>query len=488
MKRYKDSEIEELVRNLCKIEKEPEWLEFKCNNKDPKLIGEYISALSNSAAMIERTCAYIIWGVDDDTHEIVGTSFNFDLMKKGNEDISLWLSHQLSPTPLISYRYIEIDGKHVGILKIEAAKDEPIKFEGVEYIRRGENKKKLKDCPDLERVLWESFSRKSFETSVAMENVTGDEVLALLDFSSYFDLLRLSLPTNRDSILKALEEDKMIVRNDFGKYDILNLGAILFAKHLSEFDHISRKSIRVIQYAGNSRASQTIKEQVGGKGYAIGFEGLINYITGIIPSNEVIGKAFRTVVPMYPELSVREIVANAIIHQDLMMTGTSVTIEIFSDRFEVTNPGAPLIEPERFLDHPPISRNEKMAAFMRRIGVCEERGSGFDKVVFESELYQLPAPEIEVYESHTKITLLSHKEYKDMDKEDRVRSCYLHACLKRVNREAMTNTTLRERFNIDEKNRSMISRLIKETVDRGLIKLENEKAGDKSKRYLPFWA
>ena len=488
MKRYKDHEIEELVRNLCKIEKEPEWLEFKCNNKAPKLIGEYISALSNSAAMIERTCAYIIWGVDDDTHEIVGTSFNFDLMKKGNEDISLWLSHQLSPTPLISYRHIEIDGKNVGILKIEAAKDEPIKFEGVEYIRRGENKKKLKDCPDLERVLWESFSRKSFETSVAMENVTGDEVLTLLDFSSYFDLLSLSLPTNRDSILKALEEDKMIIRNDFGKYDILNLGAILFAKHLNEFDHLSRKSIRVIQYAGNSRASQTIKEQVGGKGYAIGFEGLINYITGIIPSNEVIGKAFRTVVPMYPELSVREIVANAIIHQDLTMTGTSVTIEIFSDRFEVTNPGAPLIEPNRFLDHPPISRNEKMAAFMRRIGICEERGSGFDKVVFESELYQLPAPEIEVYESHTKVTLLSHKEYKDMDKEDRIRSCYLHACLKRVNREAMTNTTLRERFNIDEKNRSMISRLIKETMDRGLIKLENEKAGDKSKRYLPFWA
>lgn len=98
------------------------------------------------------------------------------------------------------------------------------------------------------------------------------------------------------------------------------------------------------------------------------------------------------------------------------MTGTSVTIEIFSDRFEVTNSGAPLIEPERFLDPPPISCNEKMAAFMRRIGVCEERGGGFDKVVFESELYQLPTPEIEVYELHTKVALLSHKEYKEMDK------------------------------------------------------------------------
>lgn len=488
MRKYSNSEIAELVKNLCSIEKEPEWLEFKCNNKDPKLIGGYISALSNSAAMLERPCAYIVWGIEDSSHEIVGTSFNYELMKKGNEDISLWLSHQLSPTPLLSYRHIEIDGKNIGILKIEAAKYEPVKFEGIEFIRRGEHKKKLKDCPDLERLLWESFSRQSFETGIAMENVTGDEVLRLLDFSSYFDLLKLSIPTSRNAILKALEEDKMIIRNDFGKYDIMNLGAVLLAKRLNEFDHLSRKSIRVIQYAGNSRSSQTIKEQVGAKGYAVGFEGLINYISGIIPSNEVIGKAFRTIVPMYPELSVREIVANAIIHQDLTMKGTSVLIEVFSDRFEVTNPGAPLIEPERFLDHPPISRNEKMAAFMRRVGICEERGSGFDKIVFESEFYQLPAPEIEVFDSHTKVTLLSHKEYKEMNKEDRIRSCYLHACLKRVNREAMTNTTLRERFGIDDKNRSMVSRLIKETMEKGLIKLENVSAGDKSKRYLPFWA
>lgn len=488
MKQYKDIEVIELIENLRKIEKEPEWLEFKCNNKDPRLIGEYISALSNSAAMLEKSCAYIIWGIDDNTHELVGTSFNFDLMKKGNEDIKLWLSHQLKPCPYLSYRQVEIQNQTIGILKIEAANKETVKFEGTAFIRRGEHKKNLKDCPDLERILWESFSKKSFESSIAMENLTGDKVLELLSFSSYFDLLKIPIPTDRDSILKALEDDKMIAVNDFGKYDILNLGAILFAKRLDKFNHLSRKSIRVIQYSDNSRTSTITKEIIGKKGYALGFESLIDHINGIIPPNEVVGKALRTIVPMYPELSIREIIANAIIHQDLSMTGTGVTIEVFSDRFEVTNPGKPLIDPNRFVDHPPISRNEQLAAFMRRIGVCEERGSGFDKVVFESEFYQLPAPEIEVYESHTKITLLSHKEFKDMDKENRIRSCYLHACLKRVNKEVVTNATLRERFNIDRKNSSMVSRLIKDTMERGLIKLEHKDSGDKSKRYLPFWA
>jgi len=109
------------------------------------------------------------------------------------------------------------------------------------------------------------------------------------------------------------------------------------------------------------------------------------------------GKALRKDIPMYPELAVREVVANAIIHQNFFLQGTSPMIEIFDDRMEVTNPGTPLIETKRFIDSPPISRNEKLASFMRRIGVCEERGSGFDKIVYQTEYYQLPAPEIEVY-------------------------------------------------------------------------------------------
>ena len=323
---------------------------------------------------------------------------------------------------------------------------------------------------------------------IAMENVSGDFVLREIDYSSYFELLGLDLPSDKDRILEALLADSMIVKSETGNYNITNLGAILFAKRLSDFQTLDRKAVRVIKYEGTDRISSASKEQVGGKGYANGFEGLIDYINNLLPNNEILGKAFRRVIPMYPEIAVRELVANAIIHQNFFTQGTSPLIEIFSDRMEITNPGAPLIDISRFIDHPPISRNEKLASFMRRIGICEERGSGYDKVVFQTEFYQLPAPEIEIYNDHTKVILFAHKEYAKMSKNDRCRACYLHACLKRVNRDYMTNSSLRERFKIDAKNSSMITRLLNETCLMGLIKISDDSTSDKNRKYLPFWA
>jgi ATP-dependent DNA helicase RecG len=95
---------------------------------------------------------------------------------------------------------------------------------------------------------------------------------------------------------------------------------------------------------------------------------------------------------MYPEIAVRELIANALIHQNFSVTGVGPMIEIFANRMEITNPGIPLVQTDRFLDSPPRSRNETLASIMRRIGICEERGSGVDKIIFETELYQLPAP------------------------------------------------------------------------------------------------
>jgi len=322
---------------------------------------------------------------------------------------------------------------------------------------------------------------------VAIEHLEETEVLNLLDYPKYFDLLGLPLPEDRSKIIEKLSEENMIIKNDAGKWDISNLGAILFAKKLSDFKLLKRKSVRVIQYKGNSRI-ETIREQEGAKGYASGFEGLIEFINNLLPRNEVIGQALRKEFPMYPELAVRELVANAIIHQDFSIRGTGPMIEIFSDRMEITNPGIPLVSPYRFIDTPPKSRNEALASFMRRIGVCEERGSGFDKVVFETEFYQLPAPIIEVTEEHTKVILFSHIPFKDMSKEDKIRACYLHACLKYVTREYMTNSTLRQRFGLEEKSMSSVSRIIKDAIIADMIKALDPNTAPKHLKYVPFWA
>jgi len=193
------------------------------------------------------------------------------------------------------------------------------------------------------------------------------------------------------------------------------------------------------------RILQTLREQVGAKGYANGFEGLIGFIMAIVPSNELIGQALRKTVPMFPELAIRELFANALIHQDFFVTGAGPVVEIFDDRIEISNPGEPLADTDRFVDTPPKSSNEALASLMRRFRICEERGRGIDKVIIQVELFQLPAPLFEVSEGFTRTVLFARKPLNDMDKADRIRAGYLHSCLKRVMRDYLTNASTREK-------------------------------------------
>jgi ATP-dependent DNA helicase RecG len=125
---------------------------------------------------------------------------------------------------------------------------------------------------------------------------------------------------------------------------------------------------------------------------------------------------------------------------------------------------------------------------MRRFRICEERGSGIDKVVFQTELFQLPAPLFEAPKGFTRTVLFSHRPLGEMDREDRVRACYLHACLKYVQRDFLTNTSLRDRFGIEEKNRSMASRLIRDAVEAHAIVPYDPTAAPKLMKYVPWWA
>lgn len=476
-----------LVRELCKLPRETEWVEFKVNKAEPQEIGEYISALANAAALAGKASGYLVWGIEDASHNIVGSSFDPSRTKIGNEELESWLLRLLAPKIHFRFFVTDVDGQRIVLVEIERAYRQPVQFQGQEFIRVGSYKKKLKEFPEKERALWRIFDQTPFESGVARERASDEDVLQLLDYPSYCDLIGRPLPEGRQGIFGALADDTLIRPCEAGGWDITNLGAILFAKRLDEFASLGRKAMRVIVYKGNSRI-ETLKEQVGGKGYANGFEGLIAYINGLIPSNEVIEQALRKSVPMYPEKAVRELVANALIHQDLVVTGAGPMVEIFADRMEVTNPGKPLVSADRFVDSPPKSRNEAMASLMRRMGICEERGSGIDKVVFQTEAFQLPAPLFEVPNDSTRAVLFAHRPLSQMDKGDRVRACYLHACLKYVNREFLTNSSLRGRFGLDRGNSATASRLIKEAVEAGQIAAVDEAAAKKLMKYVPWWA
>ncbi len=466
--------------------KESEWVEFKVNNGNPQEIGEYIAALSNSACYQKQKYAYLIYGVEDNTHRFVGTKFKPKAAMIGNQELENWIATQLNPRIDFNIFELQLNGLNFVIFKISATRSQPVSFRGIPFIRIGSYKKNLDDHPERERAIWNKQDNYVFEKAIAMEHVSDDEVLKFIDYTGYFDLIDFRLPDNRKGIIERLLQDKIIFKNG-ACYDITNLGALLFAKDMEKFESLSRRAMRVVFYDGNNRI-KAIKEQVGKRGYAVGFEGLIKYFSDNLPSNEIIDAALRRQVTLYPILALRELIANAIIHQDFSIMGSSPMVEVFNNRIEITNPGKPLIDPLRFVDHSPESRNEILAKFMRRLNICEERGSGIDKVVFECEFNQLPAHEVIVGDNYTRIIMYGPKKLRQMDKADKVRACYLHACLKYVSGDIMTNQSLRERFGIEEHNYSIASRIIADAIASELIKdYDVDNKSKKFAKYVPYW-
>jgi len=270
-------------------------------------------------------------------------------------------------------------------------------------------------------------------------------------------------------------------------YSILNIGALLLAKKLSEFVDLKRKAARVVVYAGESKM-ETKSDITGEKGYAVGFSGLVGYVMSQLPQNEVIEGAIRKEVKLVPEVVIRELLANALIHQDLDMSGASPVVEIYENRVEISNPGEPIVPVERFIDGYQ-SRNERLADLMRRFGICEEKSSGIDRVVETAEILQLPAPDFLVAFRRTIVVIYGPRDFRDMDGSDRIRACYQHCVLQWVLRKQMTNQSLRDRFGVSEGSGNTISQIITAAVEQGLVKSDpNAPDSRRYARYIPAWA
>lgn len=480
-----ETELCTLMDKLVAQGRECEWVEFKLNYHSAEEIGERLSALSNGACVEGKSFGYLVFGVKNDNYTVEGTSFKPKTFKHKNEDIEHWLVQRLNPR--IDFRIFEFkyEGKHIALFIIPAAHNQPVYFMHIAYIRIASITRKLNEFPEKERKIWKGTTEQPFEKELALEGLSAPDVVRLLDVQSYFYLMQLPFPTSQDAVIKRFITEKLLVQEG-NQYAITNLGGLLFANKLSEFSDLSRNAVRIIVYKSKSKLD-TLKDQVNNKGYAVGFESLVDYTNDQLPQNEEISRALRTKVQMYPENAVRELVANSIIHQDFREKGSPV-IEIYSDRIEFSNPGLPMITPIRFIDDYQ-SRNEALADIMRRLRICEEKGSGIDKVIALCENFQLPAPDFIAQEKHTKVIMYAHQNLKNMDKQGRVRACYQHCCLKHISNEKMTNQTLRERFKIEEKNAAIASRIMKETLEAALIKEENP--NNKSRKfasYIPFWA
>lgn len=480
-----------LVKALCRESSERQWVEFKHDNYKPELIGQSISALANGAALVEKARGYMVWGVEDGTHRIVGTDRDLQNIKKGKEELEGWLRHLMSPNADFEFATCIVDGKRVGVLAVEKATRRPVTFEKTAYIRVGSYMKMLRDLPSVEARLWDKLLAAPFESNIAKADLALGDALALLGFGRYYDILGKRQPSTSNGIAHDLLEEGILARQDNGLYAVTNLGAILLAKRLEDFPGLSRKGLRIVQYRGAGRTERIreFPQDGSGEGYAVALENALAFIRAVLPAREEIIGAERVEKTEYPPIALREVVANALIHQDFSVTGTGPTVEIFDRRIEITNPGAPLVDIDRLIDNPPKSRNEKLAALMRRFRLCEEMGTGWDKIAVACEEARLPAPKMVVFEDAgaTRVTIEAWRPFSSYSLEDRVHACYLHACLCHVQQAQMSNATLRERLGLPETSAGMVSRVIKEAVARHLIKPHDPAAGRRYMKYIPYW-
>ncbi|MDE0508266.1 MAG: putative DNA binding domain-containing protein [Gammaproteobacteria bacterium] len=476
-----------VVNDLLRLPAETAWAEFKQNVSEPSVIGKRISALANSARLAERENAYMVWGVRDSDHAVVGTNFRPDAKKVSRQPLEFWLARRVKPDLAFTFYEVAHPDGRVVVLEIPAATVAPIEFDKIAYVRIGSATPQLSAHPARMRELWAKMQPYVWEHGVALQFQTSDEVLSLLDYPGYFDLMQQPLPNNKDGILGRLKAEKLIAPDADGHWNITNLGAILFAKDLARINsRLARKQARFVAYYGDSRTSQVTSRMDETAGYAIGFQRLIDMIVTLLPHNEHIGSALRTQTQAFPGAAIRELVANALIHQDFTITGTGPLIELFPSRFEVTNPGTPLISVERFIDFPPRSRNEALASLMRRMGVCEEQGIGIDKVVESIEHFQLPPPDFRAEQQATRVVLFASRPFAEMTRDERIRACYQHTVLLYVNGKVMRNASLRERLGIESRNSAQASQIIRAALDRGLIRPAD--AGHPKSGYVPAWA
>lgn len=468
----------ELLRRWMESPAEHEHLEFKeaKNQYDSKKLMEYCVALANEGG------GFLVLGVSDQKPRRVVGSQAFSSAAHLN-DIKAKIVAKLRVR--VDAHELFLPEGRVLVFEIPSrAAGDPIELDGAYLMRAGEDLVPM--TPDRLRKIFDE-GKPDWLLQTAKERATSEDVVALLDTQGFFDLLTLPYPTTRDGVLAKLSGEGLIVRTE-GGWRITNLAAILLAKRLDSFTpELARKAPRVVIYDGVNKV-RTKEDKPGVRGYAVGFEGLIEFVHASAPQNRIVEQAIREETKMFPRQALRELIANAMVHQDFSVSGASLMIEMYTDRIEISNPGVPPINVNRFIDEY-RSRNERLADLMRRLGICEEKGSGVDKVVEAAEQFQLPAPDFRVGELRTTAIMFSHQEFADMSKSDRIRACYQHCCLEYVSNRKMSNQSLRQRFGLPESKVAAVSLIIGATRDAGLIVPDDsESQSTRYARYLPFWA
>lgn len=356
--------IKSIVLELCSYNDEQEWFEFKENWFQPEALGEYVSALSNAAAFHYREYAYFVWGVANDTHEIVGTDFN-QYREYNKEPYQNYLARNLSPSIGFSFEETMIEGNRVVVLIIPAAEEIPTAFREKRYIRIGSSKASLKDYPKREIQLFKILDRRT-ETIETLPAKYQE-----LSFSKLFGYYG-----SKGIVLR----EKTFVKNlglktSRGEYNML-------AQLLSDDSHIP---IRVSIFDGKTKGSPLFSvREFGNNCLLYSLDEILRYgdVLNLIQTDERERVVERKEVPLFDNKAFREAVINAVLHNK-WVEGNEPMISVFSDRIEILSRGTipPAQTMEGFFLGESIPVNEKLSEIFLQLHISEKSGRGVPKII-----------------------------------------------------------------------------------------------------------
>lgn len=454
--------------------KEDRRLEFKAavNGFDSKKTARYCVAIANSGG------GEMFFGITDQIpRSVVGTSAFGDPQETERRLVeTLGLK--------ITVKVFDYEGKRVvGLAVPSRPHGTPLQLDGAYWTRTGESLVGM--TPDELKAIFDE-TRLPYEEEEAYPPMSADDVLALLDSSVVFRLLGTHSPHTPEGQLEEFQRLGLVKESSLpGEWIVLKLGALIAARDLMDFGLQSHK-LRIITYGGTGRLD-AISDRFYDSGYADSLPRTVELLTSILPNHEDFSQAKREEVPTYPVIALRELIANAVVHQDFHRSagGNYPTVEVFKDRVEISNGGTPLIDVKKFVTQN-AQRNRIMSDVMRRIGLAENRGSGVDRSLAAFEEIQGAAPEFITESYMTRVILRGSQSWEQMGPDGRQWAAYMHCCLKWASGEHMTNSSLRARFGLASGKTQVISNLIAELVRLNVIIIDpSGPSGNKGRRYIP---
>ena len=364
----------EIVKALIMQKSEEEWYEFKENWFEPYEIGAYISSMSNAATLCGKEYAYLVWGIQNGTHKIVGTTIDYQNDYK-KEPFQHYLARQISPSIGFVFRTIEMEGKRIVVLEIPAAVKVPTAFDGIRYIRIGSSKESVAKYPEREALLFDVL--KNGLPSV--ENIESEyQDLTFEKMFTYYAGRGISL--KQTNFKKNLG---LVTKN--GKYNLL-------AQLLSDDCHIP---IRVSIFKGETKGSPLFSvKEFGNTCILLALEKILDYsdVINLVQADENNRKLTRNEVNLFNADAFREALINSFVHNK-WVDGNAPMITVYSNRIEILSRGqlAPGQTINGFFAGESVPVNQKLSDIFLQLHISERSGRGVPKIteVYGKDVFDL---------------------------------------------------------------------------------------------------